>query len=69
MAWAVPLYDRKDVDDAGRKLAKLEFPVTNMEGLGALAIINNWRSSHSYPLNTIQMTLRRKVRKLERGVI
>ena len=69
MAWAVPLYDRKDVDDAGRKLAKLEFPVTNMEGLGALAIINNWRSSHSYPLNTFQMTLRRKGRKLERGVI
>src|SRR5437016_4188133 len=69
MAWAVPLYERKDVDAAGRKLAQLEFPVTSLEGLGALAVINNWRSSHSYPLNTFQMTLRLKGRKLERMVI
>ena len=28
----------------------------------ALTIINNWRSSHAYPLNTFQMGLRRAVR-------
>lgn len=43
--------------------------MTDLEGLGALTVINNWRSAHSYPLNTFQMTLRRKGRKLERGVI
>lgn len=69
MAWAAPAYERKDVDAAGRKLAHLQFPVTSLEGLGALTVLNNWRSSHAYPLNTFQMTLRRKARKLERDVI
>ena len=69
MAWAEPSYERKDVDAAGRKLAQLQFPVTSLEGLGALTIINNWRSSHSYPLNTFQMTLRRKARQLEQDAV
>jgi hypothetical protein len=69
MAWAEPIYERKEVDAAGRALAKLEFPVTTVEGYQALAVINNWRSSHSYPLNTFQITLRRKGRKIERTVI
>lgn len=69
MAWAAPLFARKDVDAAGRKLAQLEFPVVDFEGREALNVINNWRSSHSYPLNTFQMTLRRKARKIERDAI
>lgn len=69
MDWAVPQYDRKDVDAAGRKLAHLAFPVTTMEGLGALQIINNWRSSHAYPLNIFQMTLRRRARRIEKDAI
>src|SRR5690606_22040137 len=31
----------------------------------ALSIINNWRSSHSFPLNTIQTGLRRKARQVD----
>lgn len=69
MAWAKLQYERREVDAAGRVLAKLLFPVTTMEGLGALGIINNWRSSHAYPLNTFQLTLRRKARKIERDAI
>jgi hypothetical protein len=31
----------------------------------ALAIINNWRSSHRYPLNGIQVNLRKITTKLD----
>jgi hypothetical protein len=29
----------------------------------AVAVINNWRSSHAYPLNTFQVNLRRSSRQ------
>ncbi|GAW41810.1 GTP pyrophosphokinase YjbM [Brevundimonas sp. SH203] len=69
MAWADPKYERKDVDRAGSRLAHLEYPVTTSDGLDALTVLNNWRSSHAYPLNTFQITLRTKARKIERDVI
>lgn len=69
MGWSEPQYDKKQVDTAGRDLGKLIFPVDTIAGINALGVINNWRSSHSYPLNTFQITLRRKGRKIERGVI
>ncbi len=31
----------------------------------ALQVINNWRSCHSYPLNALQMSLRRRVRNMK----
>ena len=31
----------------------------------ALEIVNNWRSSHSFPLNTFQVTLRKKSREAD----
>lgn len=69
MAWAKLQHERREVDTAGRTLGKLTFPVVSSEGLSALAIINNWRASHAYPLNTFQLTLRRKARKIERDAI
>jgi len=30
-----------------------------------LAVVNNWRSSHSYPLNVLQMTLRHKAGRVD----
>ena len=32
-------------------------------------IINNWRSSHAYPLNTFQMTLRDRARRVDKEMI
>lgn len=69
MAWSAPEFERAVVDSAGRRLAQVAFPVTSIEGFNALSIINNWRSSHAYPLNTFQMTLRRRARQLESDVI
>lgn len=69
MAWAKPEFKPEQINAAARKLATMEFPVTNEEDLEYLSIINNWRSSHAYPLNTFQITLRNKARKIEREAI
>ncbi|WP_419166239.1 hypothetical protein [Candidatus Palauibacter sp.] len=68
MDWIQPLYTRGEVDRAGKKLA-----VTGWVGNGRgepdtrheLAILNNWRAAQSFPLNTIQMGLRRRARNIE----
>lgn len=35
----------------------------------AAGIMGNWRSSHSYPLHALKMTLRRRARRLESGAL
>ena len=75
MAWASPLYSRSQIDVAGRVLARDDSPEVSASGDNlltddvpydrwaefeiALTAINNWRSSHSFPLNTLQVGLRR----------
>lgn len=58
MAWAIPLFTRTQVDRAGAVFIDPNSSNTELEG--ALSIINNWRASHGFPLNTFQMTLRYK---------
>lgn len=69
MAWVVPEYQPEEYNAAARTLAKTSFPVATEDGLNALAIINNWRAAHAYPLNTFQVTLRIRARKIEKGAI
>lgn len=66
MAWATPLYSQAQVNAAARKLSVQQFP---LRADNALYIINNWRAAHSYPLNTFQITLRNKAKKIERDII
>jgi hypothetical protein len=63
MAWTVPEYPRRKVDEAGFAYAHPNGRAEDREL--ALAVINNWRSSHSYPLNTFQMNLRRVARRVD----
>ena len=59
MEWVAPLYSRSEVDAAGVVLAE---KAPSPDALAqSLLIINNWRASHHFPLNTFQSTLRRKV--------
>jgi|SRR5438034_967309 len=65
MAWATPHHSRTQVDAAGKDLVRLGTPATNSDFEEtsahfehALAVINNWRASHSFPLNTFQVGLR-----------
>ncbi len=65
MAWAVPEFDVQLLNSAGRALAKS--PIATVAE-PHLSIINNWRSSHAYPLNTFQITLRNKAKKFETDI-
>jgi hypothetical protein len=66
MAWAVPVYSRAEVDNAGKGLMTPNGPDASEL---ALAVINNWRSAHAFPLNTFQVTLRLKARRVEPGAL
>ena len=76
VAWATPQYPRAKVDAAGAVLVR-SMDITpeywtedfGTEYLDALAVINNWRSSHSYPLQVVKMTLWIRAKKIDKGVI
>lgn len=70
MAWTTLRYNRRQVNAAARKL--VEFQTSEGFDLGlyqeyseALPIINNWRSSHSFPLNTFRVNLDRTARRID----
>jgi len=63
MAWVEPKYTRPEVNRAGRVL--ISVTASENEREEALQIINNWRASHSFPLNTFRQTLRNKARKVD----
>lgn len=63
MAWVRPLFSRAEVDRAGEIVAD---PSTGLfEYHEALGVVNNWRSAHSFPLNTFQTNLRWRARKVD----
>lgn len=64
MAWTVPRYSRADVDKAGATLIDKAATAEDLEH--ALVVINNWRSSHSFPLNTFQVGLRQRAWEVSR---
>jgi len=66
VAWATPIYRREEVDRAGEVLVS---PSNADEAELALTVINNWRSAHAFPLNTFQVTLRFKARKVETNAL
>lgn len=64
MAWAEPLYSKTLVNEAGRLLANWRTADDDQVD-AALEILSNWRSSHSFPLNTMQMGLRSRATRVE----
>lgn len=65
--WEEPKYSKKQIDKAGKTIStfsrriKEEFDVQGINARDfneALNILNNWRSSHAYPLEVITNTLR-----------
>lgn len=55
--WEIPKYSKSQIDRAGKTLANSN--ATQEERHNALNILNNWRSSHAYPLHVIASKLRR----------
>lgn len=63
MTWTKPEYGRKQIDNAGHIIVK-DNP-TEEEIDKARIVLNNWRSSHMYPLNTFQARLRTEAKKTD----
>jgi ppGpp synthetase/RelA/SpoT-type nucleotidyltranferase len=63
MAWTTPLYSRQEVNTAGKNY--VSSTASKEEKELARAVINNWRSSHSFPLNTFQMNLRKAASRVD----
>lgn len=62
--WEIPKYSKKQIDKAGKFIASfLVMPegdsVSYKDLKQAFDILNNWRSSHAYPLGVITNNLRR----------
>ena len=64
MEWTKPEFSRQEVNTAGRTLIEEHPSKESIER--ALHIINNWRASHALPLNTFQVTLRKKSRDVNK---
>jgi hypothetical protein len=71
MAWVTPQYSKVKVNRAGDTLVRArpaDFADINdywIAWFEALDVVNNWRSSHSFPLNTFTVGLRRRARALD----
>lgn len=61
------MYSRNQVDKAGQTLCTSNS--NSIDYRDAIDILNNWRSSHSYPINTFQATLRSKTKKIDENAI
>ena len=63
MAWTKPQHSREEVNQAGKLLVTAS--TNDIKYEKALSIINNWRSSHAYPLNIFQNQLRRMSKSID----
>jgi ppGpp synthetase/RelA/SpoT-type nucleotidyltranferase len=62
--WAVPLFSRPQVNRAGRILLDVQME-KQIVVEHALQMVNNWRATHNYPLNTFQVSLRKKAKAVD----
>jgi ppGpp synthetase/RelA/SpoT-type nucleotidyltranferase len=60
--WTKPEHSRGAVKRASRTLIK---PESKAAYIDALVVVNNWRSAHSYPLQTVMMLLHGNARKID----
>ena len=66
MEWTAPRFEPRIVNRAGRALTDATTTLWDADYERALEVVNNWRASHNFPLNTFQATLRLKTRKADR---
>lgn len=63
MTWTELKFSRKEVDKAGAALSRAD-RASRLDVVTAVDVITNWRAAHAFPLNTFQVGLRRRARKL-----
>jgi ppGpp synthetase/RelA/SpoT-type nucleotidyltranferase len=63
MKWAVRQYSKGRIDRAGEELISL--PPSHINRVVAEGVIDNWRSSHAFPLQIIKMNLLNRARRID----
>lgn len=66
MTWIEPGYSKKKIGKAGEVLIEKSSDLTKEE---ASQILSNWRASHTYPLNSIQSSLRYRAKQIDRDYL
>lgn len=71
MGWPIPRFSPDEVTEAGVILVRSadNAPRNWQEYERALRVVGNWRSSHGYPINTFQATLRQKLKSIDSGAL
>ena len=67
MTFAQPCYPNIEVRRAGENL--VNGTASEINSLHAVEVMNNWRASHGYVLNTFQSTLRTKLSGVDKNAI
>src|SRR5450432_2523165 len=67
MAWAKPEYTREEVNKAGEILISGVSTLPSLDN--ALTIVNNWRSIHACPLQSMKMTLTGRAKNQDQNAI
>jgi putative GTP pyrophosphokinase len=63
MTWPVPVYSKSQIRKAGKAILNQDNETDVY--INAFEKIENWRSSHGYPINTFQATLRHKLKIID----
>lgn len=66
MDWTLPRYKRGVVDRAGTALLEA---VWELDRENILVVVDNWRSSHNYPLHSLTMNLRTRARAIDQDAL
>lgn len=72
LPWSYPAYPREQVNKAGRlllEMSKARRPPQLEEFNRAFELMDNWRSSHSYPLNVFQAGLRSRAKHVDENSV
>lgn len=67
MAWTEIKYKKSEVNQAGDVLINKNSSKENTDN--ATAILDNWRSSHSFPLHTFKIRLKRVSAQVDQGAL
>ncbi|GAA4751730.1 RelA/SpoT domain-containing protein [Amnibacterium soli] len=67
MAWTRPIHTKGEIQRAGLVLA--DASAVDADRKAAIAIVNNWRSAHGFPLNTLTVNLRKRATDVDANAL
>ncbi len=66
--WVEPKFGNSEINRAGEILRRQDTSSTD-DLAWAYEVVDNWRASHAFPLNSVQIALRRRARELDKKAL